>query len=211
MAGGRHPPKDLRALARARGVDLDEALARLKELYADVDARNERNTRGLELPCARGCSACCEESVFLTRLEFYGAWDHLQTHVDEATLDVIVDEGLALYARHRELIDAFERPPPAGSDDHTAIAVELKFRCPLLSPDGACRVYPMREILGRLFGCSFNDASGIYGCHLVGRHLAGRTLTLVKARPMASRVHLLPLGERQQVYPYWIQELYGEH
>lgn len=209
MPPPRHGTKDLRALARARGVDLDEALSRLRRLYADIDERNQRHTADLDLPCKRGCSSCCEQSVFLTRLEFYGAWDYLQGQVSDAALSAIVDEGLALYERHKDIIDAFERPPPEGARDHTGLARELRFRCPLLSEEGACRVYPMREALGRLFGCSFNDDSGIYGCDLVGKHLAGRTLTLVRARPMASRVHLLPLAERQQVYPYWIHELYG--
>jgi hypothetical protein len=204
---------DLEALAAAHGVDLAPALVALRALYAEVDERNHRNTAALDLPCKSGCSSCCEESVLLTRLEFYGVWDHVQRHADDETIARIVDEGLALYQRHRAVIEALERPPPAGFVDHSHLLLDVKFRCPILDETGACRAYPMREIKGRLFGCSFNDENGIYGCHLVGAHLSAhlgdRPVTLVRARPMASRVHLLPLGKEQQLYPFYIHELYG--
>lgn len=206
----RFPRLDLDALAREQGVDLRAALARLKALYADVDERNARNTRDLAMPCGRGCDGCCHESVFLTPLEFYGAWDLLQRAYDDDTLDYVVEEGLRIYAEHREVIEALSGPPAEGAVDHTALARNLRFRCPMLGADGACLVYPMREMLARLFGCSFNDDGGIYGCHMVGAHLGGQTVRLVRARPMAMRVHELPLADRQQVYPYYIHQLYGE-
>jgi hypothetical protein len=79
----------------------------------------------------------------------------------------------------------------------------------MLDESGACRAYPWREINGRLFGCSFNDEGGVYGCHLVGAHLADQLVTLVRARPTATRVRTLPLGEKQQLYPFFIHSLYG--
>ena len=200
---------DLHARAAAQGVDLGSALASLRELYADVDERNERNTKDLQLPCHSGCSACCEESVFVTPLEFYGVWDHVQTHCDDATLARIVDDGLALYRRHESVLLALEQPPPEGHSDHTALVRDVAFRCPMLDGGGRCLAYPMREMLGRLFGCSFNDSGGVYGCHLVGAHLGGKTLTLVRARPNANRVLELPLTHKQQLYPFYIHELYG--
>lgn len=206
----RHPRVDLEARALTEGVDLAEALARLRELYRDADARSARNTEGLDLPCEKGCDSCCHESVFLTPLEFYGAWDLLQRSYDDETLDYVVEEGLHIYAENRDLILALEGEPPAGERDHTRLAAEaLRFRCPLLGKGGACLVYPMREMLARLFGCSFNDDGGIYGCHLVGHHLSGKVVRLVRARPMAMQVHDLPLTHKQQVYPYYIYELYG--
>lgn len=206
----RYPRIDLDARALAEGVDLRAALARLKALYADVDERNARNTNGLDLPCGRGCDGCCHESVFLTPLEFYGAWDLLQRAYDDETLAYVVDEGLRIYEENRELIESLSAPPQDGEIDHTRAARELRFRCPMLGADGACLVYPMREMLARLFGCSFNDDGGVYGCHLVGAHLGGQTVRLVRARPMAMRVHDLPLTDRQQVYPFYIHQLYGE-
>lgn len=205
----RFPRIDLDALALEQGVDLRAALAKLRALYAEVDERNERNTRDLALPCERGCDSCCHESVFLTPLEFYGAWDLLQREYDDETLDYVVEEGLRIYEENRELIEALSKPPPEGAKDHTGLARKLRFRCPLLGERGACLVYPMREMLARLFGCSFNDDGGIYGCHMVGAHLGGQTVRLVRARPMAMRVHDLPFTDHQQVYPYYIEQLYG--
>lgn len=201
---------DLDALAKARGCDdLEAAVRKLLELYAEVDERNRKNTAALDLPCQRGCSDCCHESVFLTPLEFFAAWAYLQETTDDETLARIIEDGLKIFADNRALIESFNRPPPKGQDDHTSLHKDLKFRCPLLDDTGGCRVYPVREILGRLFGCSFNGAGGVYGCHLVGAHLADQVVTLVRARPMAERVLDLPMTERQQVYPWYIYELYG--
>lgn len=205
----RFPRIDLDALVHEQGVSLRDALTRLKALYVEVDERNGRNTKDLDMPCGRGCDGCCHESVFLTPLEFYGAWDLLQQAYDDETLDYCVEEGLRIYAENKALIDDLDAPPPEGHRDHSEMARALRFRCPMLGKGGACLVYPMREILARLFGCSFNDDGGIYGCHIVGAHLGGQTVRLVRARPMAMRVHDLPLTHKQQVYPYYIHQLYG--
>src|SRR4051812_559950 len=195
---------DLHALVAADGVDLAAALGALVAIYADVDARNARNTASLGLPCKRGCSACCEESVLLTPLEFYAVWNHLQISCDDETLAHIIDDGLALHERHRAAIDAIERPPPQGHADHTSLLRDVRFRCPILDDAGECRAYAVREIKSRLFGCSFNDDGGVYGCNLVGAHLADKLVTLQRARPAANRVHALPLTHKQQLYPFYI-------
>jgi Fe-S-cluster containining protein len=205
----RHRRIDLEARARDDGVELGPALERLRDLYRDIDGRNARNTAGLGLPCERGCDGCCHDSVLLTPLEFYGAWDLLQRSYDDDTVDYVVEEGLQLYAQHKALIDALDAPPPPGEVDHTSLTASLRFRCPLLGKGGACLVYPMREALARLFGSSFNDDGGVYGCHLVGHHLGGKLVQLVRARPMAMRVHDLPLTHKQQVYPHYIHALYS--
>lgn len=203
------PTVDLAAIAQALDCDLTAAFAGLSALYAEVDARNEKNTRDLALPCHRGCSMCCHESVFLTGLEFFYAWHHVQTQLDAATRTQIVSRGLALYETHRAPIEALEGPIPPGERDHFSIAKNIRFACPMLTAEGACGIYPARELLARLFGCSFNDEGGVYGCHIVGDHLAGKTVTLTRARPLAQRLAQLPLTEKRQVYPYWIHLLYG--
>lgn len=86
--------------------------------------------------------------------------------------------------------------------------LELRFACPLLDDDGACRVYPVRGLYGRLFGCSFNDAQGIYGCHEAGAALGGKTVTLIRARAAARQLEQLPLTFMRQVLPYYIDLLY---
>lgn len=205
----QHRRLDLRALGAAVGVALDDAFGALASLYAEVDERNRVNTTGLDLPCKRGCDACCHESVFLTPLEFLFAWDEAQRLLDDATLDAIVVDGLGLYERHRELILAFDRAPPAGAQDHFALARQLRFRCPLLGPEGTCRVYGARELYARLFGCSFEAEGAVYGCNLVGAHLADKTVKLLSVRPVAERLQALPLTFKRQVYPYYVHWLYG--
>ena len=200
------PRLDLRAMVRAVNVDLDEAFAELAELYAFVDDRNSGNTRSLDLPCHRGCSACCKESVFMTPLEFFYAWDYVQRELGDADRAAIVSRGLALYEAHRELIDALEGE---HTPEHDVIAATLKFVCPLLNTEGACSVYPQRELFARLFGSTFNDDGGVYGCGLVGAHLANREIKLLKASSMADRLRAFPLTFKRQVYPFYIHWLYG--
>jgi hypothetical protein len=201
--------RDLAALARELGADLDSALAGLAAFYAALDARISATIAGLDLPCARGCADCCHESVFLTPLEFLFAWDHAQRHLDPEVLSDAIARGLAIYHEQTALFLALEEPPPSGYADHLPVARELRFRCPLLGADGACGIYPARELFARLFGCSFNEESGIYGCHLVGEHLAGREVTLIRARVAARQLTELPLTFMRRPYPYYLQLLYG--
>jgi len=205
-----YPVVDLHAFARAQGVELAPALDALRAIYAGVDERIAESTRDLDLPCRRGCSDCCHESVFLTPLEFFGAWDHVQRTVDDETRARIVARGLSIYERERERIDAFLAPPPDGARDHFSIAKDLRFTCPLLDDDGACRAYPMREMLARVFGCTWNDDDGgLYACHLVGAHLKDQIVTLGRARQTTRVIHALPMTGMRQVYPWYIFALYS--
>ncbi len=197
-------------MAAGWGVDLAAAFAGLQALYDEVDARNARNTAGLDLPCHRGCSMCCHQSVFITPLEFLYVWDYAQRHLDAELRAQVVAAGRALYRQHRAQIEALEAPVPEGARDHFAIAKKIAFSCPWLDAQGACRVYPARELLARLFGSSFNDQNGVYGCHLVDAHLGGKQVTLMRARPTARRLLDLPLTAKRQVYPYYFETFFGE-
>ena len=205
----RYPLLDLHATVAEWGVELQAAIDQLLALYAEVDGRNAANTQNLNLPCHRGCDMCCHESVFLTPLEFFCVWDWAQRNLTEEVRDSVIDEGLRLYGLNRARIEALEEPPPEGERDHFSIAKDIRFTCPLLGQQGECRVYPVRELLARLFGCSFNDELGVYGCHLVAAHLAGKTVTLLPSRSTARRIHNLPLTGKRQVYPYYFNLLFG--
>ena len=209
MADSVYPIVDFRAVASQVGVNLDEAFEALDAIYDDVDARNQANTRQLDLPCHRGCDACCHESVFLTPLEFYRVWDWVQENVGAQARAVMIERALEVYADNQALIEALNRPAQEGESSHDTLARRLKFRCPLLGVDGGCSVYPVRELLGRLFGCSFNEQGGIYGCHIVGAHLGGKTITLLPARGTARRLQGLPFTHKRQVYPYYLNQLFG--
>jgi hypothetical protein len=198
---------DLDALTTPCGIDLRQALCGLAELYRRVDAHTAETTAGLGLPCQRGCDACCHECVFLTPLEFLGVWDFLQRQESLAALAQILLDGRRLYAEHRHLIDRFDEPAPEGEEGHFSIARELSFRCPLLGAEGVCRVYPMRELYARLFGVSFNEEGGVYGCDLVGDHLVGKQVTLLRAKSAALALGELPLTHKRQVFPYYLERL----
>lgn len=204
------PLIDLDALAHNQGVDLRGAFERLHALYEDVDELNAINTADLNLPCHRGCDMCCHESVFLTPLEFYYVWDFVQTHFTHQDRQLVIIKALAIYQYNKELIDACNGPIPEGQSDHWQFAKDLRFTCPLLGQEGQCTVYGVRELYARLFGCSMNEQSGVYGCHLVAGHLAGKTVRLLSARKTAQRLAALPLTHRRQVYPWYVRELYGD-
>lgn len=201
---------DLHQVAKDADCDLEWALHALKMLYADVDHRNSANTEDLDLPCKQGCDACCRESVFLTPLEFFAVWEWAQRNLDDATCAAIIDEGLRLYTVNRVLIDELDKPPPQGEADHLSIAQQIRFTCPFLDKEGGCRVYPVRELYARMFGCSFNEEGGIYACDLVGEHLGGKEVSLLRVRSTAVRLNELPLTGKRQVYPYYLHLLYGD-
>jgi hypothetical protein len=204
-----YPPVDFVKLLADVGVDFATARDGLSARYQELDRRNQRNVDKLELPCHAGCDACCHESVFVTPLEFVVAWDWAQTHLDQHWRDQVIDRALRLFADHGEAILAFDAPPPAGAADHFAGARQLRFACPMLSDAGECSIYPVRELVARLFGCSFNDAGGVYGCELVGQKLGGQVVTLVSATRVVTLISELPLTGKRQVYPYYFHLLYG--
>jgi len=203
-------PVDLRTLARQLEVDFDFALEGLDALYRFVDARNQANTAGLDLPCARGCDACCQESVFLTPLEFFAAWHWFQENQPREVRRQVIERGLDLYREHREIIEAFSLPPPEGASDHFQLARTLRFRCPLLDSQGSCLIYPARELYARMFGYSFQGEGALYACQEVGHQLDGQTVTLLDVRVTAKVMAELPLTFMRQVYPYYIHLLYGD-
>jgi hypothetical protein len=200
---------DIDALGVAAGVDIRRAFGALKDLYQQVDTRNARNTVGLNLPCYRGCSACCYESVFLTPLEFLYVWDYVQTTFTVSEINDVVQKALALYTTHQATIETFLQPVPSNETDHFKTASQLRFECPLLGSDGTCRVYPVRELYARMFGCSLNDDFGVYGCDLVSAYLKEKTVSLSFVRKEAQSLNLLPLTGMRQVYPYYVALLYG--
>jgi Fe-S-cluster containining protein len=203
------PRLELAKLARHEGVDLADAYEGLWGLYLEVERRNRTHTAELELPCQNGCDACCCESVFLTRLELFFVWDWVQEHYSDRERSEMVRRGLGIFEANRELILALDEPPPAGERDHFSIARALRFRCPLLGDDGACLVYPVRELYARLFGSSFSGDGAVYGCHRVGEALAGKEVTLLRVDRVAEQLDGLPLTGKRQVYPYYIHQLYG--
>ena len=201
---------DLTAAARQLDVDLAMATAQLAALYQQVDARIAATTAGLDLPCGAGCAACCHDSVvLLTPLEFFFAWQWAQQHLDDGQRAAMVERGRSTYRGQQTAIDSLSDP---GADvaRRQRVALALHFSCPLLGSDGLCQIYPARSLQSRLFGQSFNDQSGVYGCRIVGHHLADRVVTLVSARAVFDELRRMPLTYLQQVYPYYLALFYGD-
>lgn len=193
---------------------LSRALEALRTLYGALDERLAATTARLSgLPC-RGhndshghCSICCHESVFLTPLEWFFAVDYMQRTFSREELTETIVAAHKIYAEHKTNIDALSQPPPQGEPDHFSIARHVRFTCPLLRPAG-CAVYPARELLGRLFGQSFNQQGGIYGCGLSGAFFGDRMATLVSMPAWTEQLCVLPLTHFRQVYPYWFAITY---
>ena len=163
-----YPLIDFHSVALAVGVDLEKALNGLRELYADVDARNAQNTRDLNLPCHSGCDACCHESVFLTPLEFYGAWDWVQTNVEERRRIQMIEEGLAVYERNQQLIVQLNRLPQDGEPSHDELAGNSNFDAHCSKPMGDAVSTPCVSYWVGYSVAASTVQGGVYGCHLVG-------------------------------------------
>lgn len=200
---------DLVACSGLTETALFSSFSEMEALYRSVDGVLSAVSRGLDLPCHRGCSACCRQSVFLTPIEFLFGWHWAQTHLEDDALEDIVTRGLALYHEHKARIEALEIASRENRDAFED-ARELRFDCPYLSVDGACRIYPARELFGRLFGCSFLSEGTLYACSLVEAHLQGQALPFPRAPQIAQMLRSLPLSSRRQVYPYYFFHLYRE-
>jgi len=195
------PARALWQLADALDVDLEAALAGLQGCWDHADRALASRSAGLALPCAAGCAACCTCSVRVTPLEFCA----LALELDrQAERPGFVARGLALAATHGPAIAALG----TGQGDAAPRDAALAFRCPALGDDGRCLGYPARPMACRLFGASFADDGALYGCALTGAALAGREVTLPRARPHLQALRALPLSFMVQVLPYYVELLW---
>jgi Fe-S-cluster containining protein len=203
----------LAALARALGLgdDPQAILEPLKKLYADLDREITARATGLALPCKPGCDACCHESVFLSAPELLAVAAALLEKPREE-LARVVAEMRALAERYADELELLETIEPGPERDE--VAARVKFRCPLLGPDGRCTIYEARELNARTFGAAYDSARGEpYGCTLTHERL--RVLppesapALFDARGARRRLRDHVPGTTQvQVYPWWFNR-YG--
>lgn len=198
----------LAALAAALGFEgpPEPVLAAVREVYAELDLRLREGAEGLELPCRRGCDACCHEAVFLSAPELLLVAAELFTWPAPERARV-VDTMLEIAARFEDELELLEVLEPGPERDE--VAARVKFTCPLLDPGGGCRVYAARELNGRTFGVSVDERSGQpYGCELTHARLAvlppARTARLAGARAArGALVERVPNTARVHVYPWW--------
>jgi Fe-S-cluster containining protein len=198
-------------LASALGLDAEpaELLDRVHAAYVALDAALAAARGPLALPCARGCSACCHEAVFVSAPEALAAILALAEDHGPAALRAVaaeMDAFAARYADELELLDLLE--PGAERDE---VAVRVRFACPMLDAEGGCRVHRARELNARSFGQSWDHARDEpYGCTLVDALLRGRGAALFGAREARRRfVADVPEAQAVRVYPAWFARARG--
>lgn len=200
----------IEGLAAALGIDGPaEALGRLERLYAEVDAELAASSRGLDLPCRRGCSDCCYEAVFVSGLEFLLVARTLLGW-PEARRSAVVGSMRALARRFADELELLEAIEPGPERDE--VAARIRFRCPLLDEAESCAIHPVRELNARSFGQTWDARRHHpFGCERTHARLEvlGQP-SLPDARALRVRLAALPGTERVHVYPWWF-ERYGAY
>lgn len=188
------------------------SLEALQSMYEKLDIQLERTTKSLALPCKEArsgrahCADCCEESVYLTGLEWLLVVDYAQRSFSHEEWATVIHSMLQLYAKHSEVITRVMAEQASDAERRT-----LRYRCPLLDDQRGCRVYPAREMLGRLFGQSANKEGGIYGCQLSGAFFTQQPEhSLLSAEAWSRQLRALPLTQQRGPYPYWFFVTYGQ-
>ena len=144
--------------ARESPAAYRELLERLDRWFAEARARNP----GV-VPCGAGCSACCHGPFDISVADA-----ELLVHAVRALPDAecrdVQARATALLARIAAHLPGW-RPPHAIADVGdaafdamgNALAAEP---CPLLGPDGACRIYADRPFVCRLIGLGMVTPAG---------------------------------------------------
>lgn len=194
----------LDALCRELGLPQNSLQVQsvLADLYQRLDHQVRAGSRDRNLPCHKGCSACCHESVFVSAPEFLVVVADLAQTTRAVQAQVM--EGMEAAAhRYDDELELLQELPPGP--ERAEVAARIKFRCPILSPAGACRVYRWRELNGRTFGQSWDGKMDRpYGCSLTHQAVGRQRLNLVDAwSPRAELVQMFPEATEVHVYPWW--------
>ena len=171
-------------------------------LQTDSSGVEER----LSLPCKKGCDACCYESVFLSAPEFLTVCHYLIEAKDLEFRTKVVREMRVIADEFEDEIEFLESAPEGLERDE--VAERIKFRCPLLSSDGSCSIYPVRELNGRTFGLSWDTKyQQAYGCSLTRERLRiidEPPTKLLDARAVRNSFNqLVENHDFVHVYPWW--------
>lgn len=194
--------KPVDALAARLGLSdpAEAVLGKLQALYREVDDALAAGSGDRNLPCRKGCAACCRESVFVSAPEFLAVVVAMRRLEDR---DLILDRMLEVAARFADELELLEEIGPGPERDE--VAARVKFECPLLDPEDACRVYAWRELNGRTFGQSWDGKRGhAYGCELTHEAVGRDRLRLADAwRPRRLLSQAFPEARSVHVYPWW--------
>jgi Fe-S-cluster containining protein len=136
-----------------------DALERLDQWFADVRAR----LPGV-IPCRPGCSACCYGPFDISVADALLLREGL-AGLPTADREEVRKRARALFTRMREQTPDWEAPwdvAQLGEDRFDVLADRFSAEpCPLLDPNGHCRVYTYRPLVCRLIGLPMMTAGGL--------------------------------------------------
>ncbi|MGC7846591.1 YkgJ family cysteine cluster protein [Desulforudis sp. 1088] len=132
---------------------LDELFARYEQLGLAADLAFERMQREYAdaVKCERGCTDCCHALFGLFPVEaayLKDRFDKLDPSLQQEILQRADEAEERLKQLQEKLNDAFSDDPEMQS---YAMARE-RVRCPLLSDEGDCALYPFRPVTCRVYG-----------------------------------------------------------
>jgi Fe-S-cluster containining protein len=134
------------------------ALERLDRWFNDARARLPA-----VIPCQPGCSACCHGPFDVSVADALLLREGL-TELPDQERNEVRERGRALLTRMREQAPDWQPPwdiARLGEGRFDAIADRLSDEpCPLLDPEGRCRVYAYRPLVCRLIGLPMMTAGG---------------------------------------------------
>jgi hypothetical protein len=204
----------LRGLAIALGLESQpqDILRSVQGAYDAIDASLAEGRADLQLPCHAGCSQCCREAVFVCAAEFFCVADAVLAWAP-ARRHALLDDMARVADRFEDELELLETLQPGFERDE--VAARVRFDCPLLSGQGHCTVYAVRELNARTFGQSMDENRGeAYGCGLTHERLA-----LVPAQSKAGLygahqarrdfVERVQGTEVVHVYPWWFTRYAG--
>ena len=198
----------IKKLAAAMGFTQspEETITVVRDFYRSLQEKLEQTETGLSLPCKEGCDACCHESVFLSAPEFLTVCHYLFGHKDQRYRDNLLNAMCLLAEEFADEIEFLESASPGFERDE--VAARIKFRCPMLTEEGGCSIYPVRELNGRTFGLSWDAKNNqAYGCTLTRdslRVVESPANKLLDARVVRKSFNeLVELSDVVHVYPWW--------
>lgn len=154
-------------------ADLSDIFAKYEALVAQVDAvfAKVRSLHPQEIRCEVKCADCCHAPFDLTLVEamyLNQAFSGQYPKGDERhRLMVAANEA---DREHYRLKHKAWKAHKAGVDDQEIILdmAKERVRCPLLTQDQACQMYPTRPVTCRLYGAPLDIGGALRACPKTG-------------------------------------------
>jgi len=151
---------------------LDFLLQQYRDLLNDLDKSCKAVlTNIVETPCRKGCYDCCKQIFPLSLIEAFYINQGFQT-LEPETRKSLADKAKKATESLTDLdlfkFETFSDSLEDIAQARNSITKELqstKISCPLLTPEGTCRLYPYRNHDCRIHGVSIDKSSNeIIGC-----------------------------------------------